>query len=97
MRALLRCRAAPGALHLAVKDQDYAFACPSLVARKRCKLELAAGSPSRRGSRSHPSAAYSSKERRDQEWQAAEQAERAYQVLVAHWQQKRPAATRGST
>ena len=47
------------AWRLAVKDQDYAFARPGLVAHKRRKLE------------------------------------RAYQVLVAHWQQKRPAAAHG--
>jgi transposase len=33
------------AWHLAVKDQDYAFARPSLVAHKVRKLELAAGAP----------------------------------------------------
>jgi hypothetical protein len=36
---------------------------------------------------SHASAA-SSKQISDQKRQAAEQAERAYQLLVAHWQQK---------
>ena len=36
------------------------------------------------GSRSQPASACSSKQRRDQERQAAEQAERAYQILVAH-------------
>jgi transposase len=34
------------AWHLVTKDQDYAFARPSLVAHKRRKLELAAGAPS---------------------------------------------------
>jgi transposase len=84
------------AWHLAIRDEDYAFARPGLVARKRRKLELAAGAPPRRGTRSMPAAAYSSKQARDQEWQAAHQAERAYQLLVAHWQQKKPATTRGS-
>lgn len=83
------------AWHLATRDEDYAFARPGLVARKRRKLELAAGAPPRRGTRSMPAAAYSSKQVRDQEWRAAEQAERAYQVLVAHWQQKKPATARG--
>jgi len=63
------------AWHLATKDQDYAFARPGLVAHKRRKLELTAGDPSRRGSRSQPASAYSSKQRRDQERQAVEQAE----------------------
>lgn len=79
------------AWHLATRDEDYAFARPGLVAHKRRKLELTAGYPSRQGSRNQPAAAYSSKQVRDQERQAAEQAERAYQVLVSHWQQKRPA------
>lgn len=35
--------------HLATNDEDYAFARPSLNARKRRKLELAAGDTSRRG------------------------------------------------
>ena len=35
--------------HLITKEQDYAFARPSLVAHKRRSLELAAGAPSRRG------------------------------------------------
>jgi transposase len=37
------------AWHLVTKDQDYAFARPSLVSHKRRKLQLAAGAPSRRG------------------------------------------------
>ena len=84
------------AWHLATRDEDYAFTRPGLVARKRRKLELTAGAPRRRGTRSLPAAAYSSKQVRDQEWQASLQAERAYQVLVAHWQQKKPANIRGS-
>jgi hypothetical protein len=84
------------AWHLATRHEDYAFARPGLVARKRRKLELAAGYPPRRGSRSMPAAAYSGKQVRDHEWHAAEQAERAYQVLVAHWQQKKPTASRSS-
>ena len=79
------------AWHLASRDEDYAFARPGLVARKWRKLELIAGYPSRQSIRSQPSQAYSSKQRRDHERQAAEQAERAYQALIAHWQKKRPA------
>lgn len=79
------------AWHLATKDQDYAFARPALVAHKRRKLELAAGAPSRRGNHGLPGAAYNDKQRRNQEKAAVERAERAYEVLVAHWQPKRPA------
>jgi transposase len=78
------------AWHLVTKDQDYAFARPSLVTHKRRKLELAAGAPSRRGNYGLPGAAYNDKQRRNEEKRAVEQAEHAYQVLVAHWQPKRP-------
>lgn len=81
------------AWHLVTKDQDYAFARPSLVAHKHRKLELAAGSPSRRGNHGQPRAAYNDTQRRHVERLAVEQAERAYEVLVAHWQPKRPCRT----
>lgn len=82
------------AWHLVTKDQDYAFARPSLVTHKRRKLELAAGAPSRRGNNRTPGAAYNDKHRRNQEKEIAEQAERAYQVFVAHWQTNRPTDSR---
>jgi transposase len=78
------------AWHLAIKDQDYAFARPGLVAHKRRKLELAAGAPSRRGNHRIPGAAYNDKQRRAAETAVVEQAEHAYQVFVAHWQTKPP-------
>jgi hypothetical protein len=78
------------AWHLVTKDQDYAFARPSLVAHKRRKLALASGAPSQRGNHRQPGAAYNDKQRRLEERRAVEEAERAYEVLVAHWQPKRP-------
>jgi transposase len=78
------------AWHLITKDQDYAFARPALVSHKRRKLELAAGAPSRRGNYGLPGAAYNDKQRRNQEKLAVERAEHAYQVLIAHWQPKKP-------
>ena len=78
------------AWHLVTKDQDYAFARPALVTHKRRKLELAAGAPSRRGNYGLPGAAYNDKQRRHEEKLAVEQAEHAYEILVAHWQPKRP-------
>lgn len=78
------------AWHLITKDQDYAFARPALVTHKRRKLELAAGAPSRRGNYGLPGAAYNDKQRRNEEKIAVEKAEHAYEVLVAHWQAKRP-------
>jgi transposase len=78
------------AWHLVTKDQDYAFARPALVTHKRRKLELAAGAPTRRGNYGLPGAAYNDKQRRNEEKLAVEQAEHAYEILVAHWQPKRP-------
>src|SRR6185437_3855740 len=79
------------AWHLVTKDQNYAFARPGLVSHKRRKLELAAGAPSRRGNHGTPGAAYNSKQQRAEENAAVQQAERAYQVFVAHWQPRKPA------
>jgi transposase len=80
------------AWHLVTGDQDYAFARPSLVAQKRRKLELRAGQPAQRGSRRGSAHDYNDKTLRQQEREVVEQAERAYQTLVAHWQPQRPAA-----
>jgi transposase len=85
------------AWHLVDKDQDYAFARPALVAHKRRKLELAAGASSRRGNFRSPGAAYNDKRRRAAETAVVEQAEHAYEVLVAHWQPRNPAKTRAGT
>jgi transposase len=79
------------AWHLVTKDEDYAFARPALITNKRRKLELAAGAPSRRGNHRRPGEAYHSKQRRNEETAVVEQAERAYEILVAHWQPRKPA------
>ena len=75
--------------HLVVHEQDYAFAKPSLIAKKRRALELKAGLPPRRG-RKGAAAAYSLKQVRAAETQAALQAEAAYRVLTDRWQPTRP-------
>lgn len=75
--------------HLVTKGEDYAFARPSLTADKRRKLELAAGAESKRGPVAGPSHDYFIKELGDQEKAIVAQAERAYEVAVAHWQPKR--------
>jgi len=82
------------AWHLVTKDQDYAFARPSLVSHKRRKLELAAGAPSRRGNYRLPAAAYDDKQTRNEAKHIAEHAERACKVFVAHWHPTKPAGTR---
>lgn len=74
--------------HLVTKGEDYAFARPSLTSHKRRKLELAAGAQSKRGPVAGPSHDYFIKELRDQEKAIVAQAERAYEVAVAHWQPK---------
>lgn len=76
--------------HLITKGEDYAFARPSLVAHKRRSLELAAGAQSQRGPVAGPSRDYHIKQLRDAEKVLVEQEERAYEVLVAHWQPKKP-------
>jgi transposase len=81
------------AWHLINSEQDYAFARPSLVAHKRRKLELTAGAPSKRGSNRGVSYAYNKKELRDEERDRVLHAEHAYEVLVAHWQPKKPTGT----
>lgn len=83
------------AWHLITSEQDYAFARPSLVAHKQRKLELAAGRPSQRGNHGRPGAAYNDKAHRQNERALVEQAEKAYEVLVAGWQPRRPAAGAG--
>jgi transposase len=77
--------------HLIANDEDYAFARPSLNAHKRRKLELAAGSESRRGPVRGATHDYHIKQLRDQEAAIVEQQERAYEVMISHWQPQRPA------
>ena len=80
---------------LIAKDQDYAFARPSLTAQKLRALELRAGMPSRRGQKGK-AAGYSLKEVRARERRFTEQAERAYRRLVADWQAEAPARKEGA-
>jgi len=80
--------------HLVVKDEDYAFARPSLTDKKRRALELRAGLPSRRGQKGR-AAAYSLKEVRRRENELAAQGEQAYRQLVADWQAKAPSTKHG--
>ena len=78
------------AWHLVTKDEDYAFARPSLVAFKRRKLELAAGAPkahARRGAGYD----YNDKQLRKFARDLIEKSEQAYERLVAGWQPSRPA------
>ena len=76
--------------YLVTNGEDYAFAGPSLVAHKRRRLELAAGAASRRGPVAGPSRDYHIRPRRDAEKDLVEHHERAYEVLVSHWQPRPP-------
>jgi transposase len=78
--------------HLLTKDQDYAWARPSLTAQKLRALALQGGAPARRGQRG-PAHAYNLKEVRAHERALSVQAEQAYTRLVARWQTRRPKTT----
>jgi transposase len=75
--------------HMITRNEDYAFARPSLTAKKLRALELKAGRPARRGQKG-TAAAYSLKEVRRRESELAEQAERAYAQMVSDWQKRTP-------
>jgi hypothetical protein len=75
--------------HMITRGEDYAFARPSLTAKKLRALELKAGQPSRRGQKGTASG-YSLKEVRRRERELAEQAEHAYAQMVADWQARAP-------
>jgi transposase len=71
--------------HLLTKKADYLWARPALVAQKLRSLELQAGRPMKKGNKRGPAYAYNVKELREREKAVAEQAERAYEQLVAGW------------
>ena len=74
--------------HLLTKEADYLWARPALVAQKLRSLELQAGRPMLKGNRKGPAYAYNVKELRDREKAVAEQAEHAYEQLVAGWRDR---------
>ena len=78
--------------HLLTKEEDYFWARPALVANKVRAMELQAGKPQKKGNRRGPAYAYNVKALREQEMRVAEQAERSYEHLVAHWQPRHPKA-----
>jgi transposase len=79
--------------HLVHDQADYAFARPSLVAKKTRALELRSGRPARRGGPAGAAASYSLKTVRDRERAVLEQAETAYRHLTTNWQPTRPPAS----
>jgi transposase len=73
---------------LLTREEDYAFAQPSLTKKKLRRLELAAGSPHHQGRTGVWS---TTPELREQERELARQAQRAYERTVSDWQAKQPA------
>jgi len=81
--------------HLLTKEQDYAFMRPSLFAKKRRTLELAAGQPARFGTRG-VAYEYNLKTVRQREIALCAQAERAYTQLTHNWQPQKPQQDAGA-
>jgi transposase len=71
--------------HVLDRQEDYVFARPSLVARKRRAVELRAGKPQQRGRRGI-AGRYHNPATRAEEQSRLEQAERAYERVVSGWQ-----------
>jgi transposase len=82
--------------HLLSRGEDYAFARPGIVARKRRRLELAAGAP-RHKTGPNPNPIWATTAQHQAERRVAEQAETAYRRLVADWQATRPKAGADAT
>jgi transposase len=70
---------------LLTREEDYAYAQPSLTAKKLRRLELAAGAPKGAGGAGIWS---TNKTMREAEQALARQAEAAYERTVADWQQQ---------
>jgi transposase len=78
---------------LLTREEDYAFAQPSLTKKKMRRLELAAGAPRHRGGRGVWS---TNDAMRQAERELAQQGQRAYERAVKDWQAKTGAsATQG--
>ncbi len=82
--------------HLLSKDEDYAFARPSLTRQKTRRLELMAGAPPL--PRRHQGAPVSpSPSQREAELELQRQAEQAYRRLVDDWRSTAPKGGAGAT
>ena len=75
--------------HLLTKEEDYAYAQPSLTKKKLRRLELLAGAEK---GKVRPGIWAANKAMRHAERELAEQAERAYQRTVADWQSNKGAS-----
>ncbi|MGN6170827.1 MAG: transposase, partial [Solirubrobacteraceae bacterium] len=80
---------------LLTREQDYAFAQPTLTRQKIRRLELAAGAPSRKG-QVPPGQGLRNKQIRDAERALVLQAENAYRRMIADWNASGPATAGAS-
>ena len=84
--------------HILTKEQDYLWVRPALVAAKQRQMALKAGELNERGVGRRGSAyAYNVKDLRDREKASAEQAERAYELLVRQWRPRKSAKRADAT
>jgi transposase len=81
--------------YLLTTGQDYAYAMPTVTAKKLRSVELKAGAPSRKGGGSTHH--LNREQRRQLERRSAEQAENAYRRNVADWQRQQAKAARTAT
>jgi transposase len=81
---------------LLTREQDYAFAQPSLTRRKIRRLEFATGAPSRKG-QVPAGQGLRNKQIRDAERALAAQAEHAYRRTIADWNATGPATKAGAS
>ena len=82
--------------HLLTKREDYTWASPALMARKRRSMELAAGMPSERGKKG-ATADYNLPHRRRADRAGAELSEIAYRRMMEGWRKKKPRKGAGAT
>ena len=76
--------------HLLIKETDYLWMRPALVANKVRNMELQAGHPQKKGNRRGPTYAYNVKELRAREMNVARRAEAVYENFVGQWQPRGP-------
>jgi transposase len=86
------------AWHMLTRDEDYAFARPSLVREKLRRLELMLGASRQQGKKlTAAGRSFASVDERRLEKELAAQHEAAYLRLVSDWQPSRPKAGAGAT
>ena len=86
------------AWHMLSRDEDYAFARPSLVREKLRRLELMVGASRQQGKKlTAAGRSFATVEGRRLEKELAAQQEAAYLRLVSDWKANRPKAGAGAT